>query len=488
MNDAAQQHPSPASMTSAPHAHTSLRHTAGRIAELAWPVFIGQIAVIAFSTVDTALVARFDTADLAALAVGMSVYITVFVGLMGVVLAISPIAGQAYGARRLADAGDAVHTAVWLALGCAALGSLVLNVPQPFLALSKATPEVAAKVTSYLRALSFALPAALLFTVYRGFNTAVSRPKAVMTLQLAGLALKVPLSALLVFGFGPVPSLGVTGCGIATAIVMWLQCVAAWWVMRRDDFYLPFELHRRREGPSTSLGIGLRRPSKRKLADMLRLGVPIGASIGLEVMGFSFMAFFISRLGATPVAGHQVAVNVVSVMFMMPLALANAATTLVAQRVGAGDPADARRIGWHGMLIAAACSGALGLAVFALREPLVRLYTGDAVVIAAVLPLLSWVVVFHFFDAVQTMAAFVLRGWRIATLPMFIYAGSLIGVGLGGGWWLVFGAGRGVAPVWTQGASGYWVASTVGLFVAAVALTAVLWVATNARSGSGRSG
>ena len=474
MNDAAQQqqqqHPTP---SAAPHARTSLRHTAGRIAELAWPVFIGQIAVIAFSTVDTALVARHDTADLAALAVGMAVYITVFVGLMGVVLAISPIAGQAYGARRLTDAGDAVHTALWLALGCSALGALVLNVPQPFLALSKATPEVAAKVTSYLRALSFALPAALLFTVYRGFNTAVSRPKAVMTLQLAGLALKVPLSALLVFGWGPVPSLGVTGCGIATAIVMWLQCVAAWWVMRRDDFYAPFELHRR--------GEGLRRPDRRKLADMLRLGVPIGASIGLEVMGFSFMAFFISRLGATPVAGHQVAVNVVSVMFMMPLALANAATTLVAQRVGAGDPGDARRIGWHGMLIAAACSGALGLAVYALREPLVRLYTNDAVVIAAVLPLLSWVVVFHFFDAVQTMAAFVLRGWRIATLPMFIYAGSLIGVGLGGGWWLVFGAGRGVAPAWAQGASGYWVASTAGLFVAAVALTGVLWVATDAR-------
>jgi multidrug resistance protein, MATE family len=133
------------------------------------------------------------------------------------------------------------------------------------------------------------------------------------------------------------------------------------------------------------------------------------------------------------------------------------------------------------MLIAASLSGALGLVVYALREPLVRLYTGDAVVIAAVLPLLSWVVVFHFFDAVQTMAAFVLRGWRIATLPMFIYAGSLIGVGLGGGWWLVFGAGRDAAPVWTHGASGYWVASTAGLIVASIALTAVLWFATNAR-------
>ncbi len=448
-----------------PHG-VSLRHTAARILTLAWPVFIGQIAVIAFSTVDTALVARFDTADLAALAVGMSVYITVFVGLMGVVLAISPVAGQAFGARKLTEAGDAVHQALWLALGLSVLGSLVLNFPQPFLLLSKATPEVAAKVTNYLRALSFALPAALLFTVYRGFNTAVSRPKAVMALQIGGLALKVPLSMLLVFGWGPVPSLGVTGCGIATAIVMWLQCVAAWWVMRRDAFYQPFELHRK--------GEGLRAPNRRKLADMLKLGVPMGLGIGLEVMGFSFMAFFISRIGSTAVAGHQVAVNIVSVMFMMPLSLANAATTLVAQRVGAHDFIDARRIGWHGMVIAGAASAALGLLVVALREPLVRLYTNNDTVVAAVLPLLAWVVVFHFFDAVQTMAAFVLRGWRIATLPMFIYATCLIGIGLGGGWWLVFGPGHDLAPAWAQGAQGYWVASTVGLCCAAVALTALM--------------
>lgn len=445
---------------------TALLQTARRILPLAWPLLIGQIAVIAFSTIDTALVARYAADDLAALAVGMSTYITIFVGFMGVVVAIGPVVGQAFGGRRMVEAGQAVHQAVWVALALSVVGCAVLLFPEPFLALAQATPSVATKVRGYLAALALALPAALLFTVYRGFNNAVSRPKAVMALQLLGLGLKVPLSLLLIYGFGPIPAMGVVGCGVATAIAMWAQVFGAWWILRRDPFYAPFALHHR--------GETLRRPDKPVITRMLKLGVPMGLGIALEVTSFSFMALFISRLGATPVAGHQVASNLAAVMFMLPLSLANANATLVAQRVGAGDLLDARRLGWHGMVIALVMAVGLGLLVYALRGPIVALYTDNAIIAAAALPLLAWVVVYHAFDAVQTMAAFVLRSWGIATLPMVIYALSLWGVGLGGGWWLVFGSQAAAMPVWVHGASGYWVAAVAGLAVAAVCLTALL--------------
>lgn len=450
----------------AAHRPRTLRDTFSRVLPLAWPVFVGQVAVVAFSTVDTMLVARYATADLAALSVGMAAYIVIFIGFMGVVMAISPIAGQAFGAKRHTDAGDAVHQAAWIALACSALGVALLLMPAPFLALAKASPEVAGKVRGYLAALAFALPASLLFTVYRGFNTAVSRPKAVMALQLAGLALKVPLSALLIHGTGPLPAMGVTGCGVATAIVMWSQLLAALWLLRRDPFYAPFALHRR--------GEWLRRPEARRLRELLRLGVPMGLGIGLEVIGFASMAFFISRIGPTAVAGHQVAANLVTVMFMMPLAFANAASTLVAQRVGADDVRDARRLGWHGMALALMASATLGVAVYVLREPIVRLYTNKPEVMAAVVPLLAWVVLFHVMDAVQTVAGFVLRAWRIATLPMVVYAVSLMGVGLGGGWLIVFSSWAPLMPSWLHGAQGYWFASTMGLSCAAIGLTALM--------------
>jgi MATE family multidrug resistance protein len=439
-----------------------------RIAPLAWPVFIGQLAVLAFNTIDTVLVGRHSSADLAAFAVGAAAYITVFVGFMGIVLAVSPIVGQLFGAGRVEAAGDEAHQAVWLALALSVLGCTLLLFPQPFLWLAKAGPDIAERVHGYLGALSIALPASLLFTVFRGFNTAVSRPKPVMLLQLAGLSLKLPLSAALVFGVPRlgIPELGVTGAGIATAVAMWAQVLLALAVLRGDAFYRPFRLW----------GHGLHAPNRPALRGLLRLGVPMGLAILVEVTGFSMMALLISRIGTVPVAGHQIAVNLVSMMFMLPLALANACATLVAQRIGAGDLPDARCLGWHGMLLGALLAAALGMAVFLGRAPLVGLYTCEAEVAAAALPLLAWLVVFHLADAVQTIAAFVLRAWRIATLPMFIYAGSLWGIGLVGGYTLAFDL-LGITPPALRGATGFWAAATVGLVAAGAALTGLMRLA-----------
>ena len=460
-SDGAPDHPP----GSPPPAGRGLRASARRIAPLAWPVFIGQLAVLAFGTVDTLLLGRHGAADLAALAVGAAAYITTFIGLMGVVMAVSPVVGQLFGAQRLRAAGDELHQAVWLALGLSALGSGLLLFPAPFLWLAQATPEVADRVQGYLTALAVSLPASLLFQVYRGFNTAVSRPKAVMALQLGGLALKVPLSIALVAGVPAlgVPAMGVTGCGVATACAMWLQLLLAFWRLRRDPFYQPFELW----------GRGLHAPRWQALAGLLRLGLPIGLAILVEVTGFASMALFISRLGTVPVAGHQIAANLVSMMFMLPLALANATSTLVAQRVGAGDLADARRLGWHGLYLALALATALGLAVHLGREGIVAVYTSQAAVAAAALPLLTWVAVFHVADAGQTVAAFVLRAWRITTVPMLIYVGSLGVLGLGGGYLLAFNVG-GFTPPALLGSRGFWAASTTGLVLAALAMVAFM--------------
>ncbi len=442
-----------------------------QIVPLAWPVFIGQLAVLAYSTIDTLLVARHSSLDLAALAVGSAVYTSVFVGLMGVVLAISPVAGQLFGAKRMTEAGDSLHQAAWLALMLAVVGELVLWFPQPFLAISHASPEIAAKVTAYLRTLGIALPAALLFTAYRGFNTAVSRPKAVMALQIGGLLLKFPASALLIGGFslGPisVPALGAVGCAVATSVVMWSQLLVAIVVLRRDPFYGGFGFSRG----------GLHRPRRATLWRLLKLGVPMGASVLIEVTGFTFMAIFIARIGSTAVAGHQLAANLVAMMFMLPLALANASSTVVAQALGARDAAGARRLGWHGLELAVGIAFVLGAVIFTLREQVLGLYTRDAAIIAAALPLLGWVWIFHVADAGQTVSAFVLRAHHIATAPMVIYALAIWGLGLGGGYWLAFGDHAVPLPGFMQGAMGFWSAASVGLVAAATGLSALLaWV------------
>jgi MATE family multidrug resistance protein len=451
----------------------TLLDSARRIAPLAWPVFIGQVAVLAFATIDTILAARYGALDLAALAIGAAVYVTVFISMMGVVLAVGPIAGQLLGAGKTLECGRQLHQAMWLALALSVAGCALLLSPQPFLDFARTGPEVSAKVRGYLTALAFALPPALLFTAFRGFNTAMSRPKIVMVLQLGALALKVPLSALLVFGFAwstplgelRVAAQGAPGCGVATAIVMSGQMLVAWLVLRHDAFYARF-----------GLGRGFHAPHRASLLAQLRLGIPMGLSIAIEVTGFTFMAFFIARFGPTPVGGHQIAANMVAMMFMMPLAIANATSTLVAQSVGAGDPGDARRLGWHGLQSGVLIAALLGAAVYALRAPLVRLYSQDPLIVAVALPLLGWVAVFHVADAAQTVVAFVLRAHHVAVAPLVIYAVAVWGIGLGGGCLLAFNLG-GWSPQALQGAAGFWSAATLGLAVAASGMSVfLLWM------------
>ena len=151
-------------------------------------------------------------------------------------------------------------------------------------------------------------------------------------------------------------------------------------------------------------------------------------------------------------------------------------------RIGAQELHAARRIGWHGMQVAALCALGLGAAVFVAREGIVRLYSGNEAIVAAALPLLAWVALFHFVDAMQIAAAFVLRAWRIATVPLLIYAASIWGLGMGGGYVLAFNVGGAIPPA-LQGARGYWVASTTGIAAAAIGLTLCLvWVLRRERA------
>ena len=140
---------------------------------------------------------------------------------------------------------------------------------------------------------------------------------------------------------------------------------------------------------------------------------------------------------------------------------------------GDGNRADARRVAWAGLEIGVGIAAVVGGAIYLLREQVVGLYTANPVIVAATLPLLAWVALFHVADAAQTVAAFVLRAYRIATVPLLIYVVALWGVGLGGGYLAAFDP-AGISPAWMHSARGFWSMSTLGLVVAGSSLTALL--------------
>lgn len=440
------------------------------ILKLAWPVFVGQVAVMLNGVIDTMMAGRLSAVDVAAVGLGASIYICVYVGLMGVLLALAPIAAQHWGAGRHDRIREAAGQAIWLALALALPGCLALGWTEPWLAFAQAPDEVAAVARGYLVAVAAGLPAALLFRVFYALSNAIARPGTVMAINVAAVAAKLPLNALFMQGWQTdagttiVPALGGAGAGVATAIVLWLSLALSIVALRAMPVYRALRIR----WPI--------RPDTAQLRELLRLGLPIGGAYLVEVTSFAFMALFLARLGATVAASHQIAANLAALAYMVPLALANATSTMVAQSIGAGRPDRARDYGRRGLRLAIAIACAVSAALWLGREGIVRAYTTDAAVIAAALPLVALVAAFHLFDAIQATATFVLRAHRITTLPMLVYLVCLWGIGLGGGWWLAFVVGAGDSPLAqaVAGAKGFWIAAGASLLAASALLAAIV--------------
>ncbi len=416
------------------------------IFKLGWPVLIAQLAVMINGVIDTVMAGRLSAADLAAVGIGASIYFSIFVTLMGVLIALTPVVAQLYGAGKLDDIGEEVRQSLWLGMLMTAVACVLIYFPDPFLALAQVAPEVEEKTRSYLRSIAYGVPAMLLFRVFYSFTTAVSRPRVIMALNLVGLALKIPLNIVFMYGTLGMPALGGPGCAVSTTVIAWTTAILGWTVCRLDPAYRPFGVFARWSWPRW--GEQLR---------LLQIGLPIGFNFLVDVTSFTFMALFIARLGVASSGGHQIAANLTSLIYMMPLAMASASGVLTGQAIGAGDLPRARLTGIVGIGSGLACACVLGLLVWLGRDWIAGLYTRDGQVRAMAATLLAYVAGYHLFDAVSAIAVSVLRGYKKTVAPMLFNIVALWGIGLGGGYLLAFG------PATHMGAPGFWVAATAGV-------------------------
>jgi len=434
------------------------------IARLAWPVYVAQIAVMGNGVIDTVMAGRYGTTDLAAVGIGAAIYATLFITLMGVLFALTPIVAQAHGAGRHGAIGEQVRQSAWLALAVSALSVALLAHPGWLLALTGVPPAVEAITRGYLDAIAWGVPAALLFRVFASFSTAVSLPRRVMVLNLLGLGLKAPLNWVFMHGAFGLPALGGAGCGLATAAIGWLTCIVAWTWCARDPDYRRYRVFERWSWPAA-----------RAQWQLVALGVPIGATFFVDVTAFTFMALFIARFGPLYSAAHQIAANLAALAFMLPLAIGNATSVLVGQALGAARPGRARTAALAGLGLGLASGLAAGATLFLAAAPIAGLYTADPDVRRLAAALLALVALYHVLDALQAVAASALRGYKRTTMPMLIFAVGLWGVGLGGGYVLgVAGvdlAGVRIAPL---AATGFWIAAVAGMAVTAALVTGYL--------------
>ena len=433
---------------------------------LAWPVLIAQIAVMANGVIDTIMAGHISPLDLAAVGIGTGIYATVFVTAMGVLLALTPIVAHHYGAADFHAIGADVRQSAWLAVALGVGAVMLLQHPEPFLALAQVTPEVETKVRTYLGGAAWAVPGLLFFRVFYGFTSGIGRVRPVMMFNLLGLLLKPPLNWVLMYGNLGFPALGGAGAGYSSAVVSWTIAIAAWSWCRRDPEYAPYAVFTRFDWPRW-----------RAIRELLMLGLPTGATFFIDVTAFTFMALFIARLGAEISAAHQIAASVAVFVFMIPMALGHATGVLVGQSLGAGNSRRARHAGWLGIATGCGVGVLVALAISTGAPVLAALYSPDPAVQKVAVSLLAIVAMYHVADALQAVVSQVLRGYKRATAPVVIYAVALWGVGLGGGYLL--GLTDTLGP--PQGAAGFWMAAFLSLSLAAVAVTVVFQYASHKR-------
>lgn len=435
---------------------------ARELLQLTGSVLVGQLAVIGFGVADTVMLGHWSTtADLATLSIGQAIYITVFVSLSGVTQALLPTLGRAFGAGDSQAVGAGVRQGLWLSAMLCVAGMAVLLWPQPLLVLSGQANDPA--VRTYLALLALSLPAGLAYKVHGALCQAISRPLLTTSLQIGGLGAKLLLNFLFLLpGLHGGNGWGAVGCAVATLLTQWALLGVALWQHRASRSLRHFGAFAQWSWPDWA--------AQRQL---WRLGGPIGASLLVEVSSFTCMALFIARMGDTMLAGHQIAANFATVLYMLPLSVAIATGSVVAQHLGAQRGDAARHAAWSGIGLGMLLTGSMGLAVWAGRRTLAGWYTPDPAVQAVAIHLFLFIAAYQIFDGVQTCSAFILRAYHIATLPSIIYALALWGVGLAGGYVLAFNV-LGVSPPALRGAAGFWMGNTAGLFLTATSLALLL--------------
>jgi MATE family multidrug resistance protein len=439
-------------------AQTRLQRTRtelGNLLKLATPIIIAQLANTAMGFVDTVMAGRVSPQDLAAVALGNSIWVPVFLLMTGILLATTPKVAQRFGSGAHMEIGPLVRQALWLAMAVGIAAAVILWNAEIVLVVMNVDPALIEPAMGYLRAVACGFPAVALYHVLRCFSDGLGHTRPSMVIGVMGLALNIPLNYIFIYGKLGLPAMGGVGCGWATGLVMAFMFLSMLGWVKWAPFYKQSAIFNHFEWPQWPV-----------LKRLLSVGLPIGIAVFAESSIFAVIALLIGGLGATVVAGHQIALNFSSMIFMIPYSLGMAATVRVGQALGRGEPREARFAAGVSMAAALAYACLSASLMLLLSKEIAQIYTPDTAVIAVATTLLVYTALFQFSDAIQVTAAGALRGYQDTRVTMILTLFAYWGIGLPVGYALGLTDWLG-AP---SGPSGLWQGLVVGLTCAAVML------------------
>ncbi|PKC38963.1 multidrug transporter [Pantoea ananatis 15320] len=431
---------------------------ARQLLALAIPVILAQVAQTAMGFVDTIMAGAVSATDMAAVAVGTSIWLPAILFGHGVLLALTPTIAQLNGSGRRERIAEQLRQGFWLAFFLSLLIMLVLwNAGYVIRSMHDIDPLLAEKAEGYLHALLFGAPGYMFFQVMRNQCEGLSKTKPAMVLGFLGLMLNIPLNYIFIYGHFGMPALGGVGCGVATASVYWAMffCMRFW--VRRMRSMRDIRVESRWSAPSRVI-----------LQRLTGLGLPVALALFFEVTLFAVVALLVSPLGIVNVAGHQIALNFSSLMFVLPLSMGVAATIRVGYRLGQGSTEQARVAAWTAQGVGVSMAVITAIFTVTFRHQIAQLYNDNPAVVTLAAQLMMLAAIYQISDSIQVIGSGILRGYKDTRSIFFITFIAYWLLGLPSGYLLALT--DWVVP--RMGPAGFWCGFIVGLTSAAVMM---LW-------------
>lgn len=423
---------------------------------LALPVAASQVSDMLTLLVDNIMVGKLGTVPLAATTFASSISIVVMLFAIGFTVAITPLAGAAYGRRDMAEVARHVKAGAIVSLSVAILLVAALLFLTPHLSLFGAPADVAFVARPFYVWLVLSFLPRVVFGIFKQTAEAMSNTRVALIVAVAANVLNLGFNWLFIYGNLGMPRMGVEGSGFATFLARALMAIIIWLIFLRSPFFV-----RLRSALRTSSLDGAR--LREALRSAFFTGLPIAGQIILEVMAFAAGAVMMGWLGAVPLAAHQIAIGLASLTFMVALGISSAATIRISQLHGRGDREGVKAAGYAAMVLVLGYNVITATLFLTLRHQLPYLYVSDPEVIALAAQLLIFAGLFQIFDGMQTVVLGVLRGVNDVRVPTIIATVAYGLVALPVSYICAFPLGLGAPGIWIGYLGGLGVAA--GLYM-----------------------
>ena len=413
------------------------------------PIFGSQLSYTLMGATDTIIAGRASANDLAGLAVGTAFSNTIWFFFTGIIFAVTPIVAQLYGAKKFLEIGQILREILWVAAGLGLFMAFIFFNMDIIINLLPIKSSITSITIDYLKAVSIGWFFVTIFTCLRCYSEGMTYTKPVFYIAFAGMLLNIPLDLIFVYGWFGAPKLGGVGCGIATTIVSFIMMISIF-------IYISFSKNYKKTQPFSKFS----KPSLATTKEVLKLGLPIGLGIFIELSMFSGAAIILSVLGEIVVASHSVAINIASLFFMVPLAIGLASSTRVGNLIGEKKPVQAKIAATSTIMLC--ISGALinSVIIITFGSFIVGLYTTELPVLELAVSLILFAAIFQLPDGIQMGALGSLRGYKDTFIPMILLLISYWVFAMPIGYYLTnYGFGD---PL---GAKGMWFGMIIGLTI-----------------------